>query len=117
MADVNITDNSAEILAALGEQLGVALEAVGLKAEGYAKRKAPVDTGRLRNSISHAVSEEESVAYIGTNVEYAPYVEMGTRHTKPQPYLNLNDPPKMVHRSTVFPMKLLSNSVKSAPVP
>lgn len=70
MADVNITDNSIEILAALGEQLGVALEAVGLKAEGYAKRKAPVDTGSLRNSISHAVSEEESVAYIGTNVEY-----------------------------------------------
>ena len=87
MADVNITDNSAEILAALGEQLGVALEAVGLKAEGYAKRKAPVDTGRLRNSISHAVSEEESAAYIGTNVEYAPYVEMGTQHTKPQPFL------------------------------
>lgn len=36
-----------------------------------------VDTGRLRNSISHTVDGE--AAYIGTNVEYAPYVELGAR--------------------------------------
>ena len=36
-----------------------------------------VDTGRLRNSISHTVDDE--AAYIGTNVEYAPYVELGAR--------------------------------------
>ena len=39
-----------------------------------------VDTGRLRNSISHAVDGE--AAYIGTNVEYAPYVELGARGRK-----------------------------------
>lgn len=86
-SDVRITDNSAEVLKALGEQLGAALEAVGLKAEGYAKRLAPVDTGRLRNSISHAVSEDENATYIGTNVEYAPYVELGTSRTKEHPFL------------------------------
>ena len=36
-----------------------------------------VDTGRLRNSISHTVDGE--AAYIGTNVEYAPCVELGAR--------------------------------------
>lgn len=61
------------------------LEAVGLTAERYAKALCPVDTGRLRNSISHAV--EGDSAYIGTNVEYAPYVEMGTVRTRAQPYL------------------------------
>ena len=36
-----------------------------------------VDTGRLRNSISNKVVEKEPAVYIGTNVEYAPYVEYG----------------------------------------
>ena len=39
-----------------------------------------VDTGRLRNSISHTVDAE--AADIGTNVEYAPYVELGARGRK-----------------------------------
>lgn len=53
------------------------LEACGMVAETYAKQGAPVDTGRLRNSIAHAVVESEKAAYIGTNVEYAPFVEFG----------------------------------------
>lgn len=54
------------------------LEACGMVAETYAKQGAPVDTGRLRNSIAHAVVESEKAAYIGSNVEYAPYQELGT---------------------------------------
>ena len=61
------------------------LEAVGLTAERYAKALCPVATERLRNSISHAV-EGDSV-YIGTNVEYAVYVEKGTRKMQAYPYL------------------------------
>ena len=54
-----------------------ALEAIGITAEGYAKKLTPVDTGRLRNSISHAVSGDD--VYIGTNVQpYAIFVELGT---------------------------------------
>lgn len=49
-----------------------------MTAETYAKQDCPVDTGRLRNSIAHAVNEEAKEAYIGTNVEYAPFQEMGT---------------------------------------
>ena len=70
-------DNSDEVLAALKRAKRRGLEAIGLAAEGYAKRITPVDTGRLRNSISHAKDDE--AAYIGTNVEYAPYVELGAR--------------------------------------
>lgn len=44
--------------------------------ENAAKENCPVDTGRLRNSITHDVIGEEAI--IGTNVEYAPYVEFGT---------------------------------------
>ena len=70
-------DNTDEVLAALERAKRRGLEAIGLTAEGYEKRETPVDTGRLRNSISHATDDE--AAYIGTNVEYAPYVELGAR--------------------------------------
>ena len=85
--EVNITDNSDLIEQATDEAIARALEAMGLQAEGYAKMKCPVDTGRLRNSITHTYDEAEQKAYIGTNVEYAPYVEYGTSKTKAQPFL------------------------------
>lgn len=80
-------DNREAIANAIDRALVAALEEVGLVAEGYAKRACPVDTGRLRNSITHIVDEGTRHVIIGTNVEYAAYVELGTRHQKPQPYL------------------------------
>lgn len=71
-------DHSEEILAAMEDAVQKALEECGLTAENYAKRlcPGPNSTGNLRNSITHSVSE--SVAYVGTNVEYGKYVELGT---------------------------------------
>lgn len=74
---VETKDNSKEVLSALEKAIQRGLEAIGMTAEGHAKKITPVDTGRLRNSISHATDDE--AAYIGTNVEYAPYVELGSR--------------------------------------
>ena len=96
---VEITDNSAEVKQALADKLPRALEAVGLQAEANAKieiTRAVYDTpeaksgyrrtGNLRNSISHAADDQ--YAYVGTNVEYAPYVEMGTsKYPHPRPFL------------------------------
>ena len=86
---VEIINNSGLFRNALPEQIAVALESIGLTAEGHAKdiitEVRAVDTGRLRNSISHA--RDDSAAYIGTNVEYAPYVELGTSKMAPRPYL------------------------------
>ena len=83
--DFKLTDNSEEVKSAMEKAIARGLEEIGLTAEAYAKLKCPVDTGRLRNSITHAVDDD--TAYIGTNVEYAAYVEMGTSHTRAQPYL------------------------------
>ena len=80
-------DNAQRIADAIDQALAKALEEVGLVAEGYAKKACPVDTGRLRNSITHQVRPSEKSVYIGTNVEYAPYVELGTSRMKPQPFL------------------------------
>lgn len=65
----------------LGDELEAAAEDIALRIEADAKRKAPVDSGRLQGSIAseaERVSEAVVRAVIGSNVEYAPFVEMGT---------------------------------------
>ena len=47
-----------------------------LLVEDSAKAKAPVNTGTLRNSITYEVSGD--VGTVGTNLMYAPFVELGT---------------------------------------
>ena len=76
--DIKFTDNSKEVLEAMQEAAVRALEKCGITAEGYAKKLCPVDTGRLRNSITHIVDESELSVTVGTNVEYASYVCLGT---------------------------------------
>ena len=63
-----------EILANL--DISKALNKACLVVENEAKRLCPVDTGDLRNSITHEVDDD--VGIVGTNKEYAPYVEYGT---------------------------------------
>lgn len=75
---VEIHDNSKEVSAEIKAALLRGLEKCGLVAEGYAKKLCPVDTGNLRNSITHTVDEQEPAAIIGTNNSYAAYVELGT---------------------------------------
>ena len=92
-------DNREAAKSAISRAIEASLEEIGLVAEGYAKRKCPVDTGRLRNSITHQVEagERSGKVYIGTNVEYAEYVELGTFRQKEQPYLK---PAAADHAST-----------------
>ena len=71
-------DNSDAVLEAFDEACLRALERCGQQAVGYAKDLCPVDTSALRNSITHKVINSEPSAYIGTNMDYAPYVEFGT---------------------------------------
>ena len=81
-------DNTEAIQDAIFDGIMEGLEKIGLVAEGYAKAKCPVDTGRLRNSITHVLKGDVSPAvYIGTNVEYGKYVEEGTSKHDAQPFL------------------------------
>lgn len=75
---IEITDNSKEVSAAIEAAILRGLEKAGLVAEGYAKKLCPVDTGNLRNSITHVVDESEPAVIIGTDSEYGAYVELGT---------------------------------------
>ena len=79
MANIEIIENNTDkILAELPKAVEKALMAAGAQAEDHCKMyETAVDTGNLRNSITHAMESEDTVA-IGTPVEYAPYVEWGT---------------------------------------
>ena len=73
MAEIEFTDMSESIEKATAKQIYALLEAWGIMGESFAKEECPVDTGRLRNSITHDV--DDNFAVIGTNIEYAEAVE------------------------------------------
>lgn len=85
-----LEDNTELVLREIPTAISRALERIGILAEGhvvgYMTDNHIVDTGRLRNSISHAVIEGNRVI-VGTNVEYAPFVHMGTTTSDPKPFL------------------------------
>ena len=96
---VKIEDYSKEFIKWKDEAVKKAMEEIGLVGERYAKEECPVDSGRLRNSITYATEEkhdsgtapaeskdyatkgmpEKASVYIGTNVEYAQAVEFNDR--------------------------------------
>ena len=81
---VIFTSHCKQALAAEDAARARALEIIGGKAESYAKKLCPVDTGRLRNSITHQQYDEHTEV-VGTNVEYAPFVELGHHTTSGKP--------------------------------
>ena len=67
-----ITPNVKEILdKLLPQQIEKALDKAGQIVENEAKIRCGVDTGILRDSITHITEENKTT--IGSNVEYAPY--------------------------------------------
>lgn len=97
-----VRDNTDAYKRALNSAMLRALEEMGLLAERFAKEELStpkaghksgldprpnVDTGRLRNSITHAVDEGDRSVAVGTNVSYAPYIELGTSRMGPWAYL------------------------------
>lgn len=80
-----IRSNRRAVEAAMLAELKRRNEAAAIAVEGEAKKLAPVDTGRLRASITR--DADLTGAIVGTNVEYAPFVELGTSKQPAQPFL------------------------------
>lgn len=62
-----------------------ALELWGQAFENHASDYAPVDTGRLQNSIEHHPEGDDTMV-VQTDVEYSVYQELGTSRQKGTPY-------------------------------
>ena len=89
-----VSDKLQKFSAALrGMPLVQAFREVLLWITGDAKRFAPVDTGRLRASITPEVKVAQVAGspvqgIVGSNVEYAPFQEFGTKqHFVPAKYI------------------------------
>jgi HK97 gp10 family phage protein len=93
MPDVTVSiRGEAALTSLLAGRSGPAAYMLARKAvlvESAAKARCPVDTGRLRASITWALGGDSEGVYadIGTNVLYAPYVELGTSRMRARPFL------------------------------
>lgn len=74
----DVSKNMEKAINNLDDALMKGVEKVCQTIENSAKRKCPKDDGILRASITHWVSELLMAGFVGTNVEYAPYVHEGT---------------------------------------
>ncbi len=69
-----------------------AIELANIQGDEFARaarRRVPVDTGNLMDSIQHfgtVGTEVKADAIMIADAEYAGYVEYGTRFQRPQPY-------------------------------
>lgn len=86
---VKLTSYKAERLKEISEQLKRGMTKACLLVERDAKINAPVDTGRLRASITNRLDIEENhlVGIVGTNVDYASFQEFGTSKMAAHPFL------------------------------
>lgn len=75
---LTIEDHSDEWSTAFRGAVFDGLDRIGTKCEEYAADLAPFDTGRLAQSMTHTVNPVKYEVYVGTNVKYAVYQEMGT---------------------------------------
>ena len=115
MTTVEFNDYSAESKEEIRTRALRALTMCGLVIERAAKQLCPVDTGLLRNSITWALAgrgpaiqvykadkpgslkegvysgeapdDNELSVFVGTNVNYATYIELGTAKRKARPFL------------------------------
>ena len=94
-----------ELIQKVNNETRKALLKACIMVEGDAKILVPVDTGRLRSSITHEV--EKTVGRVGTNVEYAKHVEFGTVKMGPKPYLR-----PALHRNEKKIEKMFKNLIK-----
>jgi len=105
----------------LKEQDDIIAKAVlesALLVERDAKDNCPVDTGRLRSSITHEVTKikgEPITAKVGSNVEYAPHVEFGyMRNAKPRGVGTIPFLYPALERNLTKIENIISNAIKQA---
>lgn len=78
---VKIKDNTNAILKESDRLIKQKLDLAALLVERTAKETGycPVDTGTARRSITHEIAPDGKSVKVGSNIEYFPHIEMGTK--------------------------------------
>lgn len=79
-------NNLLRIAARLPEAVSAIVRKAAYDIEAHAKSIVPVDTGKLKNSITSEFPSQTK-AIIAPHTDYAAYVEFGTRRQRAQPYM------------------------------
>ena len=74
-------------LKALDNRIDRKLKQTGEIVKMNAKSNCPVKSGRLRDSITEYIDEENKTVSVGSPLEYAKYIELGTRNSPPKAFL------------------------------
>lgn len=97
--NVTVISNRDLVERALDAQIEQCLDALGAAAQAHAVDEVTrlvydtpespnyKRTNNLRESLTFEPQYNEKAVDIGSRVEYAPYVELGTRKMKPRPFL------------------------------
>ena len=80
-------DRFPEIAATMPERTSQVVRKAAFDIEGQAKNRVPVDTGALKNSISTEFEDGGLTGIIAPHMEYATFVEFGTKRMSAQPYM------------------------------
>lgn len=75
---MEFVDNSTKVKAEIEKKAIKALIKACMLVEGQAVALAPAKSGALRDNITYKVDEATLIGYVGTNVEYAIWIEFGT---------------------------------------
>lgn len=73
-----IKDNSSKVLSEARRLAREKLETSALLVERTAKEICPTKTGTAKRSITHVISPDGKRAFVGSNVEYFPIIELGS---------------------------------------
>jgi len=79
-------NNLPRIAAQLPEVVSAIIHKAAFDVEANAKDIVPVDTGKLKNSIT-CEFPSQTIAIIAPHTDYAIYVEIGTRRQRAKPYM------------------------------
>lgn len=83
--DIKVNEEALKAIEELGLEL---LEDIGNAIEDRAKDEVPIDHGDLRDNIQNfGVDESNKEVQVGVTLEYGKFVELGTVHQAPQPFL------------------------------
>ncbi|BDR64424.1 HK97-gp10 family putative phage morphogenesis protein [Clostridium tetani] len=81
-------NNIRQVKQVLNKAMGDSLNELGIMATTNTQAITPVDTGKLRRSITYKTDSQNLKVYIGTNIQYAINVHEGTSKQKANPFIS-----------------------------